>query len=78
MNLSLSGGEAMVRKDFFTIAEYARSKRFVLRIFTNGLLINAAAADRIAALHPYGVEISLYGADAATHDAITRSPVPSS
>jgi radical SAM protein with 4Fe4S-binding SPASM domain len=74
MNLSLSGGEAMVRKDFFTIAEYARSKRFVLRIFTNGLLINAAAADRIAALHPYAVEISLYGADAATHDAITLVP----
>ena len=72
--LTFSGGEALVRQDFFTLAEAARALRFALRIFSNGLAITPASADRIAALHPLAVEISIYGADAATHDAITRRP----
>jgi MoaA/NifB/PqqE/SkfB family radical SAM enzyme len=58
LNLAFSGGEVLTRPDFFTIAEYAHAKRFVLRIFTNGLNITSVVADRLAALHPYAVEIS--------------------
>ena len=72
LNLTLSGGEILVRRDFFEIAEYARSKRFLLRLFTNGILITPAVADRIAALHPYSVELSLYSATPELHDRITR------
>jgi mycofactocin biosynthetic radical S-adenosylmethionine protein MftC len=43
-----------------------------LTIFTNGTLIDEANADRIAALRPMGVEISLLGGIPATHDAIAR------
>jgi radical SAM protein with 4Fe4S-binding SPASM domain len=74
LNLTLSGGEPLLRRDFFLLAERARTLGFVLRIFTNGLLITPALADRLAALHPYAVEVSIYGADPATHDAITRRP----
>jgi MoaA/NifB/PqqE/SkfB family radical SAM enzyme len=74
LNLALSGGEPFLRRDLFHIAAYARSKGFLLRIFSNGLLITPALADRMAALHPYAVEVSLYGADAQTHDAITSRP----
>lgn len=74
MNLTFSGGEILVRRDFFDIAEYAHTKRFLLRLFTNGILINTAVADRIAALHPYAVEISIYGARAETHEKITQVP----
>ncbi len=74
LNLALSGGEPLLRRDFFVLAARARKLGFVLRIFTNGLLITPALADRLADLHPYAVEISIYGADAATHDAITRRP----
>jgi AdoMet-dependent heme synthase len=72
LNLTLSGGEILVRRDFFDIAEYARSKRLLLRLYTNGILIKPEIADRIAALHPYAVEISLYSANAETHDRITQ------
>ncbi len=72
LNLTFSGGEILVRRDFFRIAEYARSKRFLLRLFTNGILIKPEIADRIAALHPYAVEVSLYSAKPEVHDAITR------
>ena len=71
MHLLFSGGEILARQDFFQIAEYARSKRLLLRLFTNGLLITPHVADRIAALHPYAVEISLYSVNPATHDKIT-------
>jgi len=74
LNLTLSGGEALLRPDFFTIARQARARHFLLRLFTNGTLIDAPLADAIAALHPYAVEISLYGADAVTHEGITGCP----
>ncbi|MCI0474736.1 MAG: radical SAM protein, partial [Anaerolineales bacterium] len=72
LNLSLSGGEMLVRHDWFAIAEYARARKFLLRLFTNGILITPRVADQMASLHPYAVEISVYGADAETHDRITR------
>jgi AdoMet-dependent heme synthase len=72
LNLTLSGGEILVRRDFFEIAEYAHSKRFLLRLFTNGIMIDPGVADRIAALHPYAVELSVYGARSETHDGITQ------
>ena len=74
LNLTFSGGEPLLRRDFFVLAARARELGFVLRIFTNGLLITPTLADRLADLHAYAVEISIYGADAATHDAITRRP----
>ncbi len=72
LNLSLSGGEILVRSDLFTIAEYARTRRMLLRLFTNGILITPTVADRIAALHPYAVEISLYSTRPEVHNGITR------
>jgi AdoMet-dependent heme synthase len=72
LNVTFSGGEALVHRELLTLAGYARRKRFAVRIFSNGLLINEHMADRIAQVKPTGVEISLYGADAETHDLITR------
>src|SRR5215471_6588531 len=70
--LTISGGEPLARRDFFELAEFARRLGFALRIFTNGTLCDDAAADRIAALAPLAVEISLHAACAKIHDAITR------
>lgn len=72
--LTLSGGEFFVRRDWRELAAAAHAQRFVLRIFTNGLAITPAKAAHLAALQPYAVEISVYGADAATHDAVTQTP----
>jgi len=72
--VTFTGGEPLVRRDFFEIAERAAEKNFAVRIFTNGTLIDEAAADRIAALNPLEVGISVYGATAETHDGITMSP----
>jgi AdoMet-dependent heme synthase len=74
LTISFSGGEVFLRRDIFDIAGYARKKGFAVRFFTNGILIKPAIADKIAAVKPVVVELSLYGANAETHDSITHVP----
>src|SRR2546425_10546261 len=44
--LTLTGGEPLVRRDFFDIARAARGLGFALRIYTNGFLIDEPMARR--------------------------------
>jgi radical SAM protein with 4Fe4S-binding SPASM domain len=70
--LTLSGGEALLRRDFFEIARHARKLEFAIRVYSHGTLVTDDVADAIAELSPMAVEISLHGATAATHDGIVR------
>jgi radical SAM protein with 4Fe4S-binding SPASM domain len=72
--LTFSGGEILTREDLFEIAEYARRLHFAVRISTNGTLIDDQVADRIAALYPDLVSISIYSTTPQTHDGITQAP----
>jgi len=69
--LILSGGEPLLRSDIFEIAQRAKAMRFYVGLSTNGTLIDAAMADRIAALGFDYVGISLDGIG-ATHDRFRR------
>ncbi len=71
-NVTLTGGEPFCHKDYFRIAEAVRERGFVLKTYTNGVLLaDRAKAERYAALFPFDTEISLHGAEAATHDRLT-------
>ncbi|RMG45217.1 MAG: radical SAM protein [Acidobacteria bacterium] len=71
-NVILTGGEPMCHRDFFRIAEGVRERGLVLKTYTNGVLLaDRARAERYASLSPFQTEISLHGADAATHDRLT-------
>ncbi len=72
--LILSGGEVLTRKDFFEIAEYARKLNFALRIMTNGLLVDEKVADKLAALNPDLINLSIYSTNPEVHDGITGVP----
>lgn len=72
LNLGLTGGEALLREDFFELAEYARELNFVLKILTNGTLITRAVADRIHALAPGSVHMSFYAAEESLFERVTR------
>lgn len=72
--VTFSGGEPFLRRDLLDLVDLARQKRFAVRIYTSGTLINAAKADRIAAANVSEVQISLYSADAEVHDAFTQVP----
>jgi heme d1 biosynthesis radical SAM protein NirJ len=69
--LILSGGEPLLRPDLFEIAARAKALRFYVGLSTNGTLIDAAMADRIAAAGFDYVGISLDGIG-ATHDRFRR------
>jgi radical SAM protein with 4Fe4S-binding SPASM domain len=73
--LTLTGGEPLVRKDFFEIATAARGMGFALRIYTNGYLIDEAMAKRIKEIaNPVEIEISIHGARPETHEKLTCVP----
>jgi len=73
--LTLSGGEPLVRKDFFEIGRAARALGFAIRIYTNGYLIDQAMAKKIKQIvNPLEMEISVHGAHPQTHDKLTCVP----
>src|SRR3989442_4923528 len=73
--LTLSGGEPLVRKDFFEIARAAREMGLALRIYTNAYLIDEAMAKKIKEIaNPLEMEISIHGARPETHDRLTCVP----
>ncbi|MFP5464361.1 MAG: heme d1 biosynthesis radical SAM protein NirJ [Gammaproteobacteria bacterium] len=69
--LILSGGEPLLRPDLFEIAARAKAMRFYVGLSSNGTLIDAAMADRVAAADFDYVGISLDGIG-AVHDRFRR------
>lgn len=69
--LILSGGEPLLRPDIFEISQRSKAMGFFTALSTNGTLIDAAMADRIAEIGYDYVGISLDGIG-ATHDAFRR------
>jgi radical SAM protein with 4Fe4S-binding SPASM domain len=72
--LTISGGEILVRNDFFEILEYAHEKSFCVKLKTNALLIGKKEADRIRSLAVESVQVSIYSHRPEVHDAITKVP----
>ena len=71
--LTLTGGEALCHKDFFKIAQEARRLGMALRIYSNGYLMSdRTVVKKIKELKPLEVEISIHGARAESHEALTR------
>jgi radical SAM protein with 4Fe4S-binding SPASM domain len=72
--LTLSGGEILLRKDFFDILEHARALLFCVKLKTNAILIRERQADRIRSLGVDSIQISIYSHRPEIHDAITKVP----
>ena len=74
IRLLLTGGEVCLRKDLTEIAAMAVSMGFLVDIYTNGISMTDEQFDALCDMKVNSVSFSLYGGDAATHDAITRVP----
>jgi radical SAM protein with 4Fe4S-binding SPASM domain len=72
--LTLSGGEILMRRDFFQILEHARLRTFCVKLKTNGVMIRAREAKRLRALGVESIQISIYSHRPEVHDAITKVP----
>ncbi len=72
--LTFSGGEVFLRKDLLELIEHARRLHFDVRLKSNALLITKAKAERLKALGVRQVDVSIYSADPAVHDWVTKIP----
>ncbi len=72
--LSFSGGEALKRKDFFEIYDYAFKKGFVLVIFTNGTCFTPAVIERLKAQPPFFIDVSCHSVREEAFDRFTQVP----
>ena len=67
----LSGGEAMIHEGFWEIYEYLHKRGIIVSVFTNGLAITESAIKRFKALPPKEIQLSLYGTNNSTYEAVT-------
>ena len=72
--VTLSGGECLLRKDFFEILGYISDKGMLSTIFTNGLMLTDSIVRKIKNYRVKLVSISIYGDTPEIHDKITTIP----
>ena len=72
-NITFSGGECTLDKDFIEIVEYARKKRMSVQIFTNGqtLYDKPELLNRLIKSYPCSIGLSLYSLNKKSHEKIT-------
>ncbi len=64
----LSGGEPLIRKDVFEIAQYGTDKGLRMCLATNGTLVNGEICEKIKASGIKIVSLSLDGSEESVHD----------
>lgn len=74
VEIVFTGGETLTRRDCFEIFAYAKAKGFLVILFTNATMITPSIADRLQALGPKKVEISMFGATRETYERVTGIP----
>lgn len=72
--LLLTGGEVFLRRDIKRILRNLRRRRLLVGVNSNLTLADDESLDLLAELRPKAVGCSIYSADAATHDSVTRVP----
>jgi heme b synthase len=70
----LTGGEPLMRKDIFELAEYGSGKGFRMVLATNGTLLTESIARKCVDSGIQRISISIDGATAAAHDEFRRMP----
>ena len=72
--LIFSGGEPMLRRDFFDIVARARELLFNVKVKTNAVLVRDAEARRLRAVGVEQMQVSVYSHRSEIHDAVTKLP----
>jgi MoaA/NifB/PqqE/SkfB family radical SAM enzyme len=72
--VGFTGGEPFVRKDCADLLEHSLSLGMVTHVNTNGHLLDDAMIDRLVGMGLDSVNVSLDGAEAATHDRLRGHP----
>jgi radical SAM protein with 4Fe4S-binding SPASM domain len=70
----LTGGDPLLREDFFDIYLSLKKKGLLVSVFTAATLITAEHVRLFKKYPPRALEVSVYGATKETYEGITRKP----
>ena len=74
MGFFITGGEPLLRKDFFDIYIALKKKGLLLSVFTNATLITEKHIQLFKKYPPRELEVSVYGVTPETYGRVTRNP----
>lgn len=69
-SLSFSGGEPLIREDFFEVASHVANRKLLCTVSTNGTMIDHSIAKELAVSGVTGVTISLDSVNSTFHDEL--------
>lgn len=72
--LTLTGGDPLIRDDFLELYAYAKSKGFIITLFTSGQSLTQEIIAYLVKSPPLSIEITLNGITQKTYESITRVP----
>lgn len=68
----ITGGEPLLRKDFFDIYLYIKKKGLLVSVFTNAALITKEHIGIFKKYPPRDIEVTVYGITKETYERVTR------
>lgn len=69
-NINFSGGEPLLKEDFFDILEYCSRENIIAGFTTNGILLNSEKIKKILDLNLFNLNISIDSLEPRVHDGI--------
>ena len=70
----ITGGEPLLREDFFDIYLYMRKKGLLVSVFTNAILISKEHVKFFKEYPPRNIEVTVYGVTGKTYERVTKKP----
>lgn len=70
----ITGGEPLLRDDFFEIYTLLQRKGLLISLFTNATLINIEHIKLLKKYPPRDIEVTVYGSDVQTYEKVTKKP----
>jgi radical SAM protein with 4Fe4S-binding SPASM domain len=70
----ITGGEPLLRDDFFDIYHSLKNKGLLVSVFTNATLVTAQHIALFKKYPPRDIEVSVYGVTKETYEKVTRRP----
>ena len=70
----ITGGEPLLREDFFDIYLYLKKKGLLVSVFTNATLVSDRHAEFFKKYPPRDIEVTVYGVTQEIYEKVTRKP----
>jgi len=69
----ITGGEPLLRDDFFSIYSYMKKRGLLVSVFTNATLVTEEHVRLFQKYPPRDIEVTVYGATQETYERVTRT-----